>query len=434
MPLNYVLKDIEERKAIDVGILIYSPLFFNVLNITESYYNIKSLEDFINLLNSADFTEIDANLTSTEKYVQSLNYDYLYPTDKTNLRTIDYYLNFIIECLHYNYNIILINCSSTDYNFTSANQYYSFAFCIYDPLKTTISETVKNEIKNTKIPFIFNASLKEASFESPDKKFYIDKNVTNIDLNFSDFYNRSEINDDDFRQMAFTVAGVKRIKRYYGDDNNLDDSEYSNSPYILISLVADASGIISRKYSKNGWESAAGLLNGKILNQKFTKINLPNIKYTEAILPSTPTDLSFRSGSELDIITDRRINVFLELSGDNGKEYYLATYYSGVTSTLTPALESFSFSSLLSIIKKQLDPILLRYAFSSNNTSTRDFVKAEVEIVLDSLNKRGAIKKYSVVCDETNNKSTTINDRKLIVDISLNPTQFGNTINLIFNT
>ncbi len=433
MALNYGLKEIEEKKAIDVAFPIYSSLFFQVLNISDPYYKITSIDEFTRLINLANFTNIDANLTTPELFVQSLNYDYAYPSDKTNLRTIDYYFNFIIDTLHYNYNLILINCSSNENNFAAAIQNYSIDFCFYDPLKTTISQTIEDQIVKNKIPIILNASISNSTFVSPEKKFYIDKNITNFNLDFTDFYSRSELNNDDFKQMACSIAGIKRIKRYYGDENISDDSEYSNSPYILISLVSDAVGIISRQYA-TPWFSAAGSSKGIILNQKFTKINLDKIKYSESIIPVSPTDLSFETGSSLSTISDRRINVFLQLNTATGKEYCLGTYYSGITSPTNVALESFAVSYLISEIKKLIDPVLLKYTFSLNNKSVRDFIKAESDLIFRKLISSRAISKYSIICDETNNTPEIINNRKLILDISFTPVQSTKSINLIFNT
>jgi hypothetical protein len=275
--------------------------------------------------------------------------------------------------------------------------------------------------------------LRENSF-LPLENSYIVSNVTDISTQFDNFYLRPELTDSDFNQLSFTIGGVKRSKRYYSDDNISDDSEYSNSPYVLIPLLSDIAGMMARSYSLYPWISIAGIQNGKILNQKFSKINLPNINYSEDIIPSTPTNITFSSNSKLNVAQTRAINSVLKLSSIGIKEYFLATNLSGITSTSNDIKKTFSYSTLYADIVKKSKSTITEYLFEQNTPEIRAEIKQKFDLFLEEIKTNNGIESFLVICDETNNTNESISTNKLVIDINFKPVQSKAVISLNFTT
>jgi len=428
MPLNFTIKEIEQKKNIDVGFVIYDSLLFDVLQITDPYKKYTNIQDFISDIQNADFTQIDSEITSEDLFITFLN-KIEYSANVADVRKIDFYFNYILDALHYNYNLVLIK-ASTENNLYQALNTFNLVFLTYDPLKTTISSTLKTEVSKIKIPLLLNTSIDSSTFKTPEKYYYIDTNLSDINLKFSDFYLRSELNNEDFNQMTFNVCGVKRIKRYFSDEDISNDEEYSNNPYVLISVLSDISGIFSRLYSTNAWANPANLENGKILNQNFTTINLPKIYTSEDFLPKTPSDLSLSAGSEIGIAHLRGINTILKYNG----EYYLSSDFSGEYSNVVPEKRSVTFTNLISFISRNGQSIINRYIFDPNKPELRNFIRTKMNTIMEDIANRNGVSYYNVVCDSSNNTEEVISARQFVVDISLTPIQGETIINLNFTT
>ena len=431
MSFTYSIKQIDSKKVVDGGFLIYDSLLFNVLGITQTHKLLESVSDFTQLINNADYTQISASITDSDLFLKELNNTSATST-KTDVRKIDFYFNFILDALHYNYNIYLIN-ASTENNAFDVLRKYDLDYLVYDPLKTTISSELISEIKIKNIPILLNASLNQTSFRSIEN-LYVSNNSTDLNYQFDDFYLRSELNDADFNQLAFTICGVKRLKRYYGDDNISDDTEFSNSPYVLVPLISDAAGMMARSYSVYPWYTAGGFINGKVLNQIFSKINLPNIRFSESIIPQTPVDITFTSPSKLYTAQTRGINCILKIAGPAGKEYFLATDFSGITSSDNTVKQTFSYSNLYSYIARNSKTILNRYRFELNSPENRQLITKNLNNLLENIKRNGGIDSYNVICNDINNTEATIAENRLIVDISFKPIESPSVINLSFTT
>ncbi len=431
MALSYYIKEIETKKIVDGGFLIYDSLFFSVLGITEKHKILESVYDFTKLINSADFTQIDSSITDSDLFLKELN-STTSTSYRSNLRKIDFYFNFILDALHYNYKIYLINASTESNVFEIINR-YDLDFLVYDPIKTTVSTNFKTEIKLKNIPILFNSSVSSSSF-SPIENFYIFNNVTDLNYQFDNFYARSELNDTDFNQLSFTVAGTKRIKRYYGDENITDDSEYSNSPYVLVSLLSDISGMLARSYSEYPWISIAGFSNGRVLNQRFSKIALSSIRYSEDIIPQTPTNITLSSGSKLNTAHSRGINTILNLPSPTGKEYYLGSDLSGITSSENEIKKTFSYGNLFSYIAKNSKQVINEYLFEPNTPENREIITSKLNRMMETVKINNGVEYYTVICNDSNNTTTTIAQSKLIVDLSYKPRQSISIVNLNFTT
>jgi len=429
MAFTYSIKQIDSKKVVDGGFLIYDSLLFSVLGITSTHVLLESVSDFTKLINDADYTQIGASVTDSEVFLKELN-NTSSTASKTDIRKIDFYFNYILDALHYNYNIYLIN-ASTESNIYDVFSKYDLDYLVYDPIKTTISSDLISEIKLKQIPILLNASIDQNSFRSLEN-LYILNNQTNINYKFDNFYARTELSDADFNQLTFTIGGVKRLKRYYGDENINDDTEYSNSPYVLVSLLSDAAGMMARSYSYYPWNSPAGFRNGKVLNQIFTKINLPNIKFTETIIPQTPVDITFNSGTELKTAQNRGINCILNVSGPNGKEYFLSTDFSGNTASSNTVKQTFTYANTYSYIVRNSKSILNEFRFELNSPENRELISNRLNILLEDVQLNGGIDSYGVICNESNNSESSIAKNIIVVDISFKPIQSPSIISLNF--
>jgi len=74
---------------------------------------------------------------------------------------------------------------------------------------------------------------------------------------------------------------------------------------------------------------------------------------------------------------------------------------------------------LLNTIELQIDSILQQYVFSYNNPLTRLNIINSVSPIFESIKDAGAIYKYEIIMDETNNSSEVIADGVGIIDFSL---------------
>ena len=164
MAFTYSIKQIDSKKVVDGGFLIYDSLLFSVLGITSTHVLLESVSDFTKLINDADYTQIGASVTNSNVFLKELN-NTSSTASKTDIRKIDFYFNYILDALHYNYNIYLIN-ASTENNIYDVFSKYDFDYLVYDPIKTTISSDLISEIKLKQIPILLNASIDKNSFKS----------------------------------------------------------------------------------------------------------------------------------------------------------------------------------------------------------------------------------------------------------------------------
>jgi len=313
MALIFELKNIDTEKDFDVVFPVFDySTFFNTLNITDEYLKIDNIDQFTELVKDADLSEINPIYTDYTPFFANL------ATDPA-ARKFDFYVNFILDCLHYNYNIILVNCSlSAQENSNRINKAFNennIKFFIYDPLKDGLDSEVKTLFEEKKIPVVFNTKATIASSPIFPESRYINSNITGIDFNFNDCVLRSEISGNNFTYMAFNIGGIKRIKRYYSLDDVNDYEEFSNSPYVLLPLISDAAGALSRSYYQFSWLSPAGFIRGEVLNQSFDTSYMSTVSSPEGIIPDTPTDLSGSATSELGIAYAARINTILKVRG-----------------------------------------------------------------------------------------------------------------------
>lgn len=421
MSVVFHLKNIEAKKDIDVAFLIYDyDSFFNFLSITEDYKKITSITEFISLVQNGDFGSLQ--FTDFEDLISQLNI-----IDSSGLiaRKADFYINFIVDCLHYNYNIVLVNMSgsSTLQRLKAALNGNNVKFVVYDPLLASTNSKEIDVLLEAKIPVIFNSINGNEFIENS----YILYRNLNINPLFSNSFRISGLDTikEDFKPFIFCSTGVKKIQRYYNKDDQ--DNEFSELPYVLVSLVSDAAGAMSRSFSKYPWYSPAGFERGKILNQNFTN--------GETIIPNTPSDLSGSSTSELGIAYARGLNTFLKVPNTASiNEYFLLSDFSGITQSAIPAKTSISYGNLVSYVSNGVKTILNMALFEINDADLRNTVKFRIGSFLQPIQSNQGIDEYRVVCDESNNSQTDTLDRKLNVDVFIKPSQTINFVELSFTT
>lgn len=429
MALVFQLKTIDTEKDFDVifPVFSYKP-FFDALGITNDYVKIDNVDQFTQLVKDADLTQINGTYTDFDALFAALG-------TAPAARKFDFYVNFILDCLHYNYNIILVNCNSAaSINANKINKAFNenkVKFFIYDPLKDGLDSEIKSLFEEKRLVVAFNTKATISQSSIFPENNYINSNNTTSDFSFSNCTLRTEITGSNFTFLAFSIGGVKRIKRYYSLDDVDGDSEFAASPFILIPLLSDGAGCLSRSYKQFPWSSPAGFVRGKMLNQPVGASQ----QATEQVIPDTPEDLSGDAASELGIAYAARINTFLKTRGTEiAENYYLLSDFSGVLENTIPVKTSISYAGLLSYINTQVRSILNRSIYELNDQFLRGSVKQQVEVFLNYIRSNQGIDEYSVVCDESNNTTTDIQNRKLIVDVYIKPSQSINFIELSFTT
>lgn len=79
-------------------------------------------------------------------------------------------------------------------------------------------------------------------------------------------------------------------------------------------------------------------------------------------------------------------------------------------------------------IESAIKKLLRWYVFEPNNTYTRLAVYNEIEPFMSTIQTRGGIYNYTVVCDTSNNTADVINNGELAVDVSAAPTRTAENI------
>jgi hypothetical protein len=436
MSVVFQLKTIEAKKDIDVALLIYDyNEFFSFLRITEKYKKITDINAFTDLVKNGDFSTF--GFANFEDLILKLN---IPGGEGLTSRKIDIYINFIIDALHYNYNLILVNMSGTPstklINLKASLNENSVKFIIYDPLLESTTSSHINVFIETKIPVIFNSTVNYPNSTSTpvflEREYIFNKNI-GFTFPFNDCNRISGLQtvSEDFKPFVFCSTGVKLIQRYYSRDDV--DGEFGTLYYVPISLVSDAAGAMSRSFTQYPWYSPAGFERGKILNQNFTTAE--NAPSSEEIVPYTPSDLSGSSTSALGIAYSRGLNTFLNVPNQaNVNEYFLLSDFCGITQSATPIKTSISYGNLISYISFGVKTILNSALFEINDEGLRNSTKFRIESFLQPIVANQGIDEYRIVCDGSNNSQTDVLNRKLNVDVYIKPSQSINFVELSFTT
>jgi hypothetical protein len=412
---------IESKKDIDIGILIYDSTYINFLKLqNEKYYKIDSQTKLTDLIKNGDYTQISSTIETFEDFLELA----VLPsgTESQKARKVNFYNNFLIDCSHYNFNIILINCSTAEIpaikEAFNENKIKAFS---YDPLKIEISDNFKTFIKEKRCPVIFNC-LNKLTKLLEDGYISSNKIISSIPL---DELNLRTFNDEDFQVLTYSIAGIKRKSWYYRSTVNTDKR------LIPIPLMSDAIGCFSRSLNSIAWLPPAGYVRGKILNQDFEVIENPLAPaLIEGIVPSTPSNLN-----DLEAIYDKGINLPIEIFGtDNIKSFYINSDVSGYTGTIYPLKQSISYSNLIFDVINNIQYVLNSSLFEFNDEATRNLIKVRIEQYMQFAKANSGIDDFIVVCDSSNNNETDYINRRVNVDVSIKPSQSINFVELSFTT
>ena len=175
----------------------------------------------------------------------------------------------------------------------------------------------------------------------------------------------------------------------------LTDDDYKEIP-----LSADAAGCMARTFRDAApWFDPSGMIRGQILN--VTKLKDPptaaqaNTLYDNIINPV----LAFPGYGE--VLFGNKV-----VGGASGDDFFGSRI--GV-------------ASLIIYLKKEIGVYARNLLFERNDDSTRQVFINQSTSVLETVKSQNGITDYNIVCDDTNNPTTTVNAGIFVADIFVKP-------------
>lgn len=431
MAVSFNLKTVDTQKDIDIALMIYDSSVFTYLGITDKVYKISEISELTSLITNGNYALLGSG-ANFETFVGLLNTS---ASATNNLaRKLDFYNNFLLDLAHYNFNIVLINCTaSPEIYLAEAFSKYDIEAIVFDPLSTTFSNNVKSFFEEKKVPICFNAVSESinpgggtnAIYETA----YIETGNINHTFTFDNMKKRTAITGNSLNYITFTIGGTKRVKRFYESDIN----PTFFVPFVVLPMLSDGVGALSRSLSTYPWFTPAGFERGKMLNQTFATDQ--NGVPLEIIVPETPVTFTPAANTQIQTSYTKRVNSFLKITDDTGnKTIYLLSDFSGEPSNDLPIKTSISYASLLNYINYESYAILSNALFEINDEFLRTNIKNRFESVLQQIKSNQGLDDYRVVCDASNNTNEDILNRKLNVEVYIKPSQSINFVELSFTT
>lgn len=200
---------------------------------------------------------------------------------------------------------------------------------------------------------------------------------------------------------------------YYGVcvAGNKEHFGLENSSLDIIStpLMPDVAGCMARTdRDSEPWYSPAGFSRGRILNV----LRIPD-------LPSNAVQSALKA---------RNVNYVLTLNGQGTFLFSDKTMNMDVTNPL----ENINVSRLYVYLAKTIGPIANQYLFEFNNSGTRTSFTTAVNAILEGIRANNGITDYDVICDESNNPQSVIDNNEFVADITITPSRSINTITIRF--
>jgi hypothetical protein len=192
-----------------------------------------------------------------------------------------------------------------------------------------------------------------------------------------------------YDDLFFSVLGRKTRTRMYGG---------ATAPINML-LTSDAAGCFAKTDAINyPWFAPAGVNRGKL-------------KYYVYLTPSlTDTDVT-------NLLANSFVNSFNTLVGSPG--VFLLGDRTGESSDANK--KQIGIARLVAYIKRSFRPLLDSVLFELNDAETRaKFVTGAVAIMEFVKAGRG-VSSYSIICDESNNSATVVDNRQFVVDLSFKP-------------
>jgi len=209
--------------------------------------------------------------------------------------------------------------------------------------------------------------------------------------------------DSEEEDFGVTLASSEYIS-FIGGRKQIDiKSIYSTWPssYTTLNCSADIAGVMA--------------YNSNVSSFDFFPI-IAGIGPTKAIKNVISLTQTF-SDLESTYLKQNNINPVRQYSGFGSYLLGNKTYKNNSNSVL----DKLNVVVLLNYIKRNLKTILKQYLYQSNNQATRETLSRNVDSFLKDiyvLSSAGG-GSYSITCDETNNTTATINQGKLVINVSL---------------
>jgi len=203
-----------------------------------------------------------------------------------------------------------------------------------------------------------------------------------------------------YEDLFFSVFGRKTRNRLYGGET---------AP-ISILMTSDAAGCLARTDSSyQPWYAPAGTNRGKVNN------------YVSLTPSLTDTDIST-------LIDDVNTNPFSQLLANDGA-FLMGDRTAETTDT---DRKQIGVSRLITYIKNSFKPLLDSVLFELNDSETRERFVTAGSAIMEFIKTNKGISSYSLVCDDSNNTSTTIANRQFVIDLSFKPVYSINQISFRF--
>ena len=203
-----------------------------------------------------------------------------------------------------------------------------------------------------------------------------------------------------YDDLFFSVLGRKTRTRMYGG---------ATAPVSML-LTSDAAGCFARTDAINyPWFAPAGVNRGKLNS------------YVNLTPSLTDTDVT-------NLLANSFVNSFNTLVGSPG--VFLLGDRTGESSDANK--KQIGIARLVAYIKRSFRPLLDSVLFELNDAETRaKFVTGAVAIMEFVKAGRG-VSSYSIICDESNNSATVVDNRQFVVDLSFKPNFSVNEITFRF--
>lgn len=191
------------------------------------------------------------------------------------------------------------------------------------------------------------------------------------------------------------VYGSKYTLPLGQNPNNItSDADYKEVP-----LSADAAGCMARTFRDAApWYDPSGMIRGQILN--VVKLKNP------------PT------AAQANTLYDNIINPVLAFPG-YGEVLFGNKVVGGSSGDFFGS--RIGVASLIIYLKKQIGAYARNLLFERNDDSTRQVFINQSTSILETVKSQNGISDYNIVCDDTNNPTTTVNAGLFVADVFVKP-------------
>ena len=173
----------------------------------------------------------------------------------------------------------------------------------------------------------------------------------------------------------------------------------SDADYKEVPLSADAAGCMSRTFRDAApWYDPSGMIRGQILN--VVKLKNP------------PT------AAQANTLYDNIINPVLAFPG-YGEVLFGNKVVGGASGDFFGS--RIGVASLIIYLKKQIGVYARNLLFERNDDSTRQVFINQSTSILETVKSQNGISDYNIVCDDTNNPTTTVNAGLFVADVFVKP-------------